>query len=173
MEQQRVTTPNPDPTELTRIAQDAMEATLRREIQVLRREIGMRFDAVDKATKLRLRNLEREAASAADLARLELQAEKELTAARLRAITAAAEKSEATMSTLLGQLQEVMAAQGVATDDKIADLKGRMDRGAGVGEGSASSLTSRRATDTLVWLIVSVVIALAGVATGIVIAFRG
>lgn len=142
--------PRPDPTVLTTEA-------LHREIQALRemitREITHRAEVVDlkdNTTGEKFRSIETQfslrdtAAEKLDVAgktaiAAALQAQKEDAAARNESNAAAIAKSEAAFTKQIDGIGILINTMTGSFDDKLTDLKSRLDRGDGRGLGASSS----------------------------------
>jgi hypothetical protein len=102
-----------------------------------------------------------------------LAAAKEAVSEQNKANTLAIGKSEDATKERLDALTLLMTNSFAALDDKINDLKGRMDRGEGQGQGVQATRTEQReaTTDYRAW-IVALIAAVIGVAGLIVALFR-
>jgi len=102
-----------------------------------------------------------------------LAAAKEAVSEQNKANTLAIGKSEDATKERLDALTLLMTNSFAALDDKINDLKGRMDRGEGQGQGAQATRTEQReaTTDYRAW-IVALIATVIGVAGLIVALFR-
>lgn len=73
-----------------------------------------------------------------------LQAQKEAAAAQNEANSAAITKSEAATIKQIDGIQQFIKSSNDATNDRIADLKGRLDRGEGAAKGTADTRVEHR-----------------------------
>jgi len=96
--------------------------------------IQMQFEDRDKRTEV-LALADKTAIAAA------LQAQKEAVAAQNESNAVASAKAESNFSKQIDQLQSIVNTIAKGTDDKISDLKGRMDQGAGKEVGSKDITT--------------------------------
>jgi hypothetical protein len=181
-----VTTPVPDPTELTTRAVALATDQWRRELQSLRDLVDLRFSGIDTATQLLATSVNKtptaietavtgmrevydekfrsislqfrerdvrtaQASVAADSAlKAALQAAKEAVFEQANAAARAAEKTELSFTKQIDQigLQITTVAKGL--DDRIGELKERVDRGEGARMGTAGQRQDSRQSTTLV-----------------------
>jgi hypothetical protein len=99
-----------------------------------------------------------------------LQAQKEAAAAQNEANSAAITKSEAATIKQIDGIQQFIKSSNDATNDRIADLKGRLDRGEGASRGGAETRTENRSNGLYLWAIVGGVVGLIGLFISIVLA---
>jgi hypothetical protein len=157
--------PDPDPTTLTTDA-------LHREVQALRREFEAIIELKEETTKEKFKGIETQFAlrnTAADKLVIAdqkalaaaLQAQKEEAAARNESNAAAIAKSEAGFTKQIDGIGALIHTMTSSFDDKLADLKSRMDRD----DGRTHGVTDQR-TDTR--LNISTLIAVGGLLVALV-----
>jgi chromosome segregation ATPase len=179
-----------DPTPLT-------TAMLLREISNLSEKVGIRIDGIEKAqatfeksltrvpTEVQkevghLRELheqrfssveqrqEADKKASEDALKVALQAQKELAAAQDTANAAAITKSQDATDKQVGAIKQTNDANFKSLDDKIADLKGRLDRGEG-GSGAVRERNTDRRLDTgLIVAIIAILLTAASIVFAIV-----
>lgn len=98
-----------------------------------------------------------------------LQAQKEAAGAQNEANAAAITKSEANTTKLIDGIIALLNSTVKATDEKISDLKGRLDRGEGVIRGGGEVRTERRLDMGTVISIISMAIAAAAVVVAVIV----
>ena len=150
--------PIPDPTTLTTAAllrevaalKEVMQLADKRIEDLLRTEIALvlskldksdsvsseRFDRIDVQFIERDKRTEQLSLASSTAIAAALQAAKEAVGEQNRSSALAIAKSENSTTEALRQLQTLFQTASKGTDDKINDLKGRLDRGEGIHTGS-------------------------------------
>jgi hypothetical protein len=125
-----------------------------KQIDHLRGLHGEKFTSVE--TRFRERDVRVAASEAASVTAVNaaLQAQKEAAGAQNAANSAAIGKSEAATADQIKGILAQLASNTKATDDKIADINRRLDRGEGAGSGRASNQATMLAVAALVVAIV-------------------
>lgn len=123
---------------------------------------GEKFNAVDT----RFQERDTRTQQAADESRISLDAAlaaaKEAVSEQNKANTEAIRKSELATQKQIDALVALMATANKAADDKISDLKERLDRAEGLGLGQYNARTEQRLNVGQILLIVSVLVAVVG-----------
>jgi uncharacterized protein YhaN len=168
---------NPDPTE-------AVKEALTLAIKNLSEKVSGQFDSDAKAVLLAREELAKQLAAMISTIDGKFAANKDLVdqlakanavalSAALQTQKESAAKSEVSVGDLLKQLQASFETANRTTNEKIDRLTSRMDTGEGRGIGTTDSKQDRTADKDQTLKIVSVVVALAALAFGVVMGLRG
>ena len=128
-----------------------------------------RFDAV--ATQFSERDTRTDQAASESRVSLDaaLAAAKEAVSEQNKANALAIGKSEDATKERLDSVTALMTSGLASLDDKIGDLKGRLDRGEGRGTGAAEQKTETRLNNAAVYAVIGLIFAVAGTVVGVVI----
>jgi cation transport regulator ChaB len=127
-------------------------------IQVQFKERDVRTDQSSKDSKV-----------AVDAA---LQAAKEAVGEQNKSSAMAISKSEASVVKQIDQMGLLITTQAKAVDDKFSDIKDRLTRIEGKGEGKVGADTTHQASSSQIFTIISLIIAFVSVCSGIFIALH-
>ncbi len=121
----------------------------------INKQLETRFDGIDKQFLERDKRTEQLSLADKTAIAAALQAQKEAAGAQHDSNTTANSKMEANFATLISQTQALLQEVRRGTDDKINDLRGRLDKGEGVNRGVSDNRTESRASTSSVIGIVS------------------
>jgi hypothetical protein len=135
-----------------------------------------RIESADKTTQLQFRERDirtdqtsRDNKVAVDAA---LQAAKELVGEQNRSSTLAITKSEASVAKQIDQMSLLIQAVTKAMDDKFTDIKDRLTRLEGQGQGKTDTETAQHNTSAFIIAVIAVIISFISTATAITMAIR-
>jgi phage-related protein len=176
--------PNPDPSllttaqllrELTNLRElvdarigpivnrlDAMDSSVNDKVTHLRELHEEKLQSID--TQFRERDVRTDQAAASTKIAVDaaLQAAKEAVGEQNKSSALAIAKSETATTKQIDQLQTLIQTNSDATNDKINDIKARLDRGDGMVRGTADTHTERRLD---VGSMVGIIVGIVGVAS--------
>ena len=101
-----------------------------------------------------------------------LQAAKEAVGEQNKSSSSAIAKSEAATAKQIDQIMQLIQSGNKATDDKIGDIKDRITRLEGRGEGKAVAETDRHSSSSLIIAVCAVILSLIGTIAAVTLAIR-
>lgn len=165
--------PVPDPTELTRIASDRLEATIRdlvrSEINHLNALLTQKLVTVQQQFMLLDARTAEQKQDTTNALNAALAAQKEAVAAQTASSEKSITKSETATTERIKGVETLLATGGKATDDKIADIKDRVVAIESVKLGGTEAVAATRAgintTQALIAGVVSIIFTVIAVAS--------
>lgn len=156
--------PVPDPSELTRIASDRLEATMRdlvaAEIRHLDVLIANKLQTVEQRFVLLDARTAEQKQDTTNALNAALAAQKEAVAAQTASSEKSITKSETATTERIKGVETLLATGGKATDDKIADIKERVVAIEAIKLGGVEAVANNRASITTVQSIIGVIISI-------------
>jgi hypothetical protein len=146
-----------------------LESLIDEKFQTIRSKFEEKFASIDKQFLDRDTRVEQMAKASAEALSAALQAAKEAVGEQNKSSALSINKSEVATGKQIDQLGETVKQNATVFNDKLDDIKKRMDRNEGVGEGSVQERGVRRQQSNTVanWggLIAGVILALIAAAT--------
>lgn len=175
--------PVPDPSSLTTqqllrqtaAVQELLEAKINSLGLVLDEKLKIhneKFQAVQKQFAERDTRGEQSVVSSEKALAAALQAAKELVGVQSAASASAATKSEASFTKQIDQIGVIIKTLEKALDQRITELKERIDRGDGQSAGAMTSRTETRLDTGMVVGVISVILVVVGIAVSVIISTR-
>lgn len=158
--------------ELLQSTADKFPARMDEKISSLQKVHDEKFESIEKQFKERDTRTEQTSKDSKVAVDAALQAQKEAAGAQNESNAASITKSEAAFTKQIDQMGLLIQNITKAFDDKIDDLKERLSRAEGSGEGINSANTTHRAISGQMIAFVSVLLGLAGLVFGIIMAVR-
>ena len=139
-------------------------------LQAARESVDEKFTSIQmqfKERDVRTDQTSKDSKTAVDAA---LQAAKEAVGEQNKSSAMAISKSEASVVKQIDQMGLLITTQAKAVDDKFSDIKDRLTRIEGKGEGKVVADTTHQASSSQIFTIISIIIAFVSVCAGIFIA---
>jgi hypothetical protein len=139
-------------------------------LQALKEAVDEKFSSIQvqfKERDVRTDQTSKDSKTAVDAA---LQAAKEAVGEQNKSSAMAISKSEASVVKQIDQMGLLITTQAKAVDDKFSDIKDRLTRIEGKGEGKVVADTTHQASSSQIFTIISIIIAFVSVCAGILIA---
>lgn len=155
------------PTEMDRQVQHLREVLIVK-IGEVAAVSGQRFERIDNQFVERDKRSDQAAMSGQKAIDAGLLTQKEAAAENTKSMTAAINKSEAAFAEAIKQLQTLSQSESKATNDKIAVVVSRIDKGEGVSRGTADQ-TATQQGDSRNFIAISAIVVAAAIAIASII----